>query len=53
MFILRMIGLLCRHKAGSVPFTLEGRTYRRCMKCGARQDYDAATLRPVGGFYQD
>ena len=41
----------CRHKGMSRPFTHEGRTYRVCLKCGMRRDFDLRSWKMYGPFY--
>ena len=33
------------------PFTHQGRTYRRCVKCGVARDFNLTTWRSHGAFY--
>lgn len=41
----------CWHDNVSRPF-VEGKTaYRSCLKCGARKQFDSATLKTHGKFY--
>ena len=49
-FLLRLIS--CRHRHLSRPITHEGRTYRTCANCGMRREFDLATWRSRGRYYQ-
>jgi hypothetical protein len=37
----------------SLPFTLDGETYRVCLHCGARRRFVPASWRTVGAYYRD
>jgi hypothetical protein len=41
----------CRHKTMSLPFTREARTYRVCLHCGMRRDFDLRSWEMYGPFY--
>ena len=41
----------CWHEEISRPFSHEKTSYRSCLKCGARKQFDAETLRTFGSFY--
>ena len=43
----------CRHARLSRPFTREGRTYRVCIKCGMRRDFDLRNWKTYGPYYKD
>jgi len=43
----------CWHREMSRPFTRDGRTYRACLRCGARRDFDLETWQMKGPFYAD
>lgn len=50
------IGLLgkifgCWHKNMSRPFTNRNASYRACVDCGARKQFDTQTLKTFGPFY--
>jgi hypothetical protein len=50
------IGLLgtmfgCWHKQLSRPFTSVKESYRVCLDCGARKQFDTQTLKTFGPFY--
>jgi hypothetical protein len=50
------IGLLgtmfgCWHKELSRPFTSVKESYRVCLDCGARKQFDTQTLKTFGPFY--
>jgi len=41
----------CWHKELGRPFTNRNASYRACLKCGARKEFDAESLRTFGPFY--
>jgi len=41
----------CWHKRLSRPFTNRNASYRACLHCGARKEFDAKTLETHGPFY--
>jgi hypothetical protein len=41
----------CEHKNISRPFTAGGTSYRTCLQCGARKQFDSQTLQTYGSFY--
>lgn len=50
------IGLLgtlfgCWHKELSRPFTIGHDSYRSCLDCGARKQFDTETLKTFGSFH--
>jgi len=47
----RVLG--CWHKEMSRPFSDEGDTYRTCLNCGARREFDLGRWKMAGGFYYD
>lgn len=47
--VTRVFG--CHHSPMSRPFTSDGRTYRVCLKCGMRRDFDLDTWTTSGPFY--
>lgn len=52
----RKIGIVgkifgCWHKRLTKPMTSERTTYRACLDCGARKNFDAVTFRSSGSFY--
>ena len=42
----------CWHRKMSRPFTHEGETYRVCLKCGMRREFDLSTWQLKGRYYQ-
>lgn len=52
----RKVGLLasvfgCWHKQLSRPFSSKSDSYRVCVDCGARRNFDPKTLKTHGAFY--
>lgn len=41
----------CEHKNISRPFTAGGTSYRTCLQCGARKQFNSETLETYGSFY--
>jgi len=41
----------CWHKDLSRPFTTKKSSYRACLECGARKEFDPRSLRTSGPFY--
>jgi hypothetical protein len=41
----------CWHKDLSRPFTGKRQSYRVCLECGARKEFDASNLKTFGPFY--
>jgi hypothetical protein len=41
----------CRHKEMSRPFTDQGQTYRTCLDCGARRQFNLRRWEMQGDFY--
>ena len=41
----------CWHKELSRPFTSVTESYRVCLDCGARKQFDPQTLKTFGPFY--
>ena len=41
----------CWHEDVGRPFVQGKTAYRTCMNCGARRQFDPATLRTFGSFY--
>jgi hypothetical protein len=41
----------CWHKNLGRPFTNKRVSYRACLECGARKQFDPKNLRTVGPFY--
>lgn len=41
----------CRHKEMSRPFTDQGQTYRTCLDCGARRQFNLGRWEMQGDFY--
>jgi hypothetical protein len=55
-FFGRKIGLVatlfgCWHKNLSRPFTYGKESYRVCLNCGARKDFNAETFTTSSSFY--
>lgn len=42
----------CWHRDMSRPFTRQGQTFRTCLDCGARRQFDLGTWETRGGFYR-
>jgi hypothetical protein len=41
----------CRHKELSRPFSDQGQTYRACLSCGARRQFNLGRWTMQGDFY--
>ena len=41
----------CWHARMSKPITMDGETYKYCLRCGVRRRYDLETFETTGGFY--
>lgn len=41
----------CEHSNVSRPFTTGGTSYRTCLNCGARKQFNSETLQTYGSFY--
>ncbi len=41
----------CWHKQLTRPFTIGSASYRACLNCGARKQFDTQTLRTTGAFH--
>ncbi len=41
----------CWHKELSRPFTNRNASYRTCLNCGAKKEFDTKTLKTLGPFY--
>ena|SRR6185436_17653936 len=41
----------CWHSEMSRPFSSEGQTYRACLSCGARRQFNIRNWETQGGFY--
>lgn len=41
----------CWHKRLSRPFTIDKDSYRSCLHCGARKQFNADTLQTFGKFH--
>lgn len=48
-FLVNLFG--CGHRNLSRPFSHKKIAYRSCLQCGARKQFNAATLQTFGGFY--
>ena len=48
-----LIGKLfgCWHKELTRPFTIGGDSYRACVDCGARKQFDLQSLQTFGAFH--
>ncbi|HEY8188985.1 MAG TPA: hypothetical protein VIF64_23155 [Pyrinomonadaceae bacterium] len=47
--ITRLFG--CWHKEMSRPFSSQGQTYRSCLRCGARRQFNLGRWEMQGRFY--
>ena len=43
--------LFCWHRKMSRPFTRDGETYRVCLRCGARRQFDLEQWKTKGDYY--
>jgi hypothetical protein len=50
-WLTRVFG--CWHSEMSRPFTHDGQSYRTCLECGARRNFDSARWEMVGDYYYD
>jgi hypothetical protein len=41
----------CQHKNLGMPITINGKSYRACIRCGARRHFNTETLETWGSFY--
>jgi hypothetical protein len=48
-WLTRLFG--CRHRNMSPPFTGGEETYRSCMSCGARRQFNVERGRMTGAYY--
>ncbi|HEX8922715.1 MAG TPA: hypothetical protein VF766_14665 [Pyrinomonadaceae bacterium] len=48
-WLTRVFG--CWHSEMSRPFTHDGCTYRTCLECGARRNFDSSRWEMVGAYY--
>jgi hypothetical protein len=48
-FLAKLFG--CRHRDLSRPFTYGRQSYRACLRCGARRNFNTETLTSSGAFY--
>ena len=48
-FMKRITG--CWHRKLSRPFTHSAKTYRVCLRCGMRRDFDLRAWQSTGRFY--
>jgi hypothetical protein len=53
VFLARWLGEIfgCQHKEMSRPFSRHGETFRVCITCGARRQFDETTWNSSGPFY--
>jgi len=58
---LRLLGILrylippffiCWHRKMSRPFTRDGETYRVCLRCGIRREFDLKQWQTKGSYYR-
>jgi hypothetical protein len=49
-FLATLFG--CWHRRMSWPITRDGQTYRACLKCGVRRNFDTKTWKTFGSFYR-
>lgn len=58
---LRLLGILrylippffiCWHRKMSRPFTRDGETYRVCLRCGIRRQFDLKQWQTKGSYYR-
>jgi hypothetical protein len=50
-WLTRVFG--CWHTEMSRPFTRDGESYRTCLECGARRQFDSSRWEMVGAYYYD
>lgn len=50
-WLTRVFG--CWHTDMSRPFTHNGESYRTCLDCGARRQFDSARWEMIGAYYYD
>jgi hypothetical protein len=50
-WLTRVFG--CWHSEMSRPFTRDGESYRACLDCGARRQFDSMKWEMVGAYYYD
>ncbi len=50
-WLTRVFG--CWHSEMSRPFTHDGESYRTCLECGARRNFDPKKWEMVGAYYYD
>jgi hypothetical protein len=50
-WLTRVFG--CWHTEMSRPFTQDGQSYRACLECGARRNFDPMKWEMVGAYYYD
>jgi len=41
----------CWHRKMSRPFTRDGQTFRVCLRCGMRRDFDLDAWKMTGDYY--
>ena len=46
---VRLLG--CRHRQLTRPFTNDKGSYRACLNCGARKEFDIKSFKTLGTFY--
>lgn len=50
-WLTRVFG--CWHSEMSRPFTRDGESYRACLECGARRQFDSTRWEMIGAYYYD
>ena len=52
-FLPRLLSrvLICWHRKMSRPFTRQGETYRVCLRCGMRRQFDLREWKTKGDYY--
>ena len=50
-WLTRVFG--CWHSEMSRPFTHDGESYRACLECGARRQFDSMKWEMIGAYYYD
>ena len=43
---------VCWHRKMSRPFTRDGESYRACLRCGMRRQFDVGEWKSKGDFYK-
>ncbi len=50
-YLLKRVVVNCRHARLSRPFTHGKESYRVCLRCGMRRQFDLQSWKSVGRFY--